>query len=281
MALNKEHTGVTIRNPSTANLLIDSTDRTSASPADFTIAKPNSILNGFFTRAAVNEVVLQWGSPNIADTYGNDVIRLNVTGHGDIDITFQNGNYTVEDILDSILFRVDLDLSGSGITFELSKIASASYEFVCSNTFSVSSTEGILYRQLGLTPDVATLTKLISNPFILPYRYIDFICNDLTYNQRLKDASTAPLVRDVLYRWMFAWDSPSPLDGYGYPIYQGYVPFVARRALPFPKQIRWEANMPIGNLTFQVYNSFGQLLAPSQVINNLMEWNMTLLVSED
>ena len=278
MALNKEHTGVTIRNPSTANLLIDSTDRTSASPADFTIAKPNSILNGFFTRAAVNEVVLQWGLSNISSEFGNNTLTLTLTGAATYTITLESGNYTVEGALKAI---VDLLNVAQAVVVFTEQPYGNVYGLTnnLGTTFSIAV--GNLQAQMGFTPALTMAENLVFNPFILPYRYIDFICNDLTYNQRLKDASTAPLVRDVLYRWVFAWDAPTPLDGYGYPIYQGYVPFVARRALPFPKQIRWEANMPIGNLTFQVYNSFGQLLAPSQVINNLMEWNMTLLVSED
>ena len=75
MALNKEHTGVTIRNPSTANLLIDSLDRTSGYSSDFLIAKPNSILNGFFTRLAVAEVVLDWCVANISSQYNNERTR--------------------------------------------------------------------------------------------------------------------------------------------------------------------------------------------------------------
>jgi hypothetical protein len=71
--------GVPIRPPSVANLQVDSTDRrgfstlgapynagfstfslpvNTQSPFDFVIARPNSILNGFFTRVANTELVL-------------------------------------------------------------------------------------------------------------------------------------------------------------------------------------------------------------------------------
>lgn len=279
MALNKEHTGVTIRNPATANLMIDSTDRpTTSSSADFTIAKTNSILNGFFTRAAVNEVVLQWGLSNISSDFGNNTLTLTLTGAATYTITLPSGNYTVEGAIKAIVAL--LNIAQVVVVFTEQPFGNV-YGLTNNLQTTFSIAPGNLQAQMGLTPTTLLAENLIFNPFLLPYRYIDFISNDLTYNQRLKDASTAPLVRDVLYRWVFAWDAPTPLDAYGYAIYQGYVPFVARRALPFPKQIRWEVNMPIGNLSFQVYNDRGQLLTPSQAASNQLEYNMGLLVSED
>ena len=59
--------GTTIRQPATANLMIDSADRDEArynSPWDFQITKGQSILNGFFTRVGTTEVTLEWNIPN-------------------------------------------------------------------------------------------------------------------------------------------------------------------------------------------------------------------------
>jgi hypothetical protein len=113
----------------------------------------------------------------------------------------------------------------------------------------------------------------------------------LTYNQSLKDSTTNIVVRDILYRWNFAWDGVPAEDAYGYPILQGYQRFVARRNITFPKQIRWERIMPIGSLSFQVYgyiplivNSEAEYLKPIPPAiagNSNIEWSMTLLVSED
>lgn len=58
----------TFRYPSTANLLIDSFDGTDDTQAySVSIQKQAALMNGFFTRIATTEVVLDWGSPNIYD----------------------------------------------------------------------------------------------------------------------------------------------------------------------------------------------------------------------
>jgi len=66
--------GVPIRQPSTANLMVDSQNRATidlsgnveyGTPANFYINKRQSILNGYFTRIGVTEVVLEWFQPNV------------------------------------------------------------------------------------------------------------------------------------------------------------------------------------------------------------------------
>jgi len=77
--LNQQNIGQTIRPSSTALLTIDSEDRFNDfvqkraavpgsynySPYDFAITKNQAIMNGFFTRLAVTEVVFPWAIPNI------------------------------------------------------------------------------------------------------------------------------------------------------------------------------------------------------------------------
>jgi hypothetical protein len=86
--------------------------------------------------------------------------------------------------------------------------------------------------------------------------------------------------QNILFRWYFAWNSPEPLDAYGYPIYQGYNRFLQRREISFPKQIAWVPNMPIGQLTFQVLDDAGNIISPELAAGE-MEWFMTMLVSEN
>jgi hypothetical protein len=70
------------------------------------------------------------------------------------------------------------------------------------------------------------------------------------------------------------------LDSLGYPIYQGYKRFIQRRPIAFPKQIKWDNNIPIGQLSFQVLDDNGRILSPD-VVQGEMEWQMTCLVSEN
>jgi len=282
--------GVTIRNPSTANLTIDSNDLTTGNAANFTLARSNSILNGFFSRLAVNEIVLNWGRGNIIAGI-NDSIRVNLTNNtGPVTtsytVSINQGFYNVNTLLDLIVTRLNAQFAPAVFAITL---GNGVYAMTVSAGYIFDFDAGILVQQLGIgTPNTPSPLHAITNPVVLPYTYLDFVCNDLTYNQSLKDATTNPIVRDVLYRWYFAWDNvPTALDAYGFPILQGYSPFVCRRALPFPKQIRWENNMPVGNLNFQVYGYCPQAQGgvydtplPADVAAK-MYWAMSLLVSED
>jgi hypothetical protein len=73
----------------------------------------------------------------------------------------------------------------------------------------------------------------------------------------------------------------------------GVTPFVLYRQFPFPKQIRWDKSMPIGNVTFTLYDDQGrniqdiwtQAYPPTTPTGtayaNSFVWNASLLLSED
>jgi hypothetical protein len=274
--------GTTIRNPSTANLLIDSIDRPdNQQSANFTINKKNSILNGFFSRMAVSEVVLDWCVDNVSEATDNNIFIV-LLGGAEIRVVVPDDSYTIADILNKLVAL--LNASPQAPSFSIIPPGGAggyvgSASLACTQPFTIIETN--LSMELNLLAGVPGQVFIVNCPVLLPYTYIDFVSNDITYNQALKDTATNNFEQNILYRWYFAWDTPPPNDAYGYPIYQGYQRFIARRILPFPKQIRWEANMPIGQLAFQVYSSQGTVLLPSQTTNGEMEWKMTLLVSED
>ena len=280
--MQRQDRGTTIRNPSTANLLIDSIDRTTGTSANFVINKNYSIMNGFFHRLAVAEVVLDWCVDNISAATENNTFSV-TTGAGTFVVTLADGSYTVAAALDALVIALNA-AAGIGVTFSLTdgpgyKILHGSAVF----TVNKQDANGIDYNlpiELNILQNVSSVDHPVNCPVLLPYTYVDIVSTELTNNQSLKDTTTNSVEQNVLYRWYFAWDTPAPVDTYGYPIYQGYQRFIARRALPFPKQIRWENNIPIGQLSFQVYSSQGTILLPSQVQGEF-EWKMTLLVSED
>jgi hypothetical protein len=268
--------GVTVRNSSTANLLIDSRDSGFGYPSNFTIAKNSSILNGFFSRLAVSEVVLQWNNQNVSAAIGNNSLTVVIATTSYTGI-IAAGNYTVAECLDALVTSLNSAVGAAG-TFSI--VQGVGFAFLsCTVAFTV--TPGILAGLLSLSVTAPLTANPVTAPFLLPYSYLDFVSNELTYNQALKDATTTDADRTVLYRWYFAWEDNSERDAYGYPIIQGYKKFCVRKALPFPKQIRWENNMPIGQLSFQVYSSQGNLLTASETQYGKLEWAMTLLVSED
>lgn len=280
--------GSPIRYPSTANLAIWSYNRDGnadlseirgTNASNFSISKRQNIMSGFFTRLAVTEMVVDWAIPNIAAVYGNNVFSVIVEGV-QTDITIPDGNYTVATLMAYILVELNAGGGIGGLTWTFVG-ADGQKSLTATGAFSIPFT--VLAGDLSITPTTATVPSVnnavpIFFPEILPIAYLDFTSPTLTYQQGLKDADTSNTTRDVLYRWIFAWDDMNPIDTDGYPIYQGYMPFKSRRYLSFPKQIKWDAQQPLGQLQFQVYNSKGELAKTTQ--KGVFEWYMNLLISE-
>ena len=273
----------TIRFPATANFLVDSIDRTEGeTSANFLISKKNSLFNGFFTRLAVNELVLDWCVPNVAAAFNDNTFSVTVTGAGGNPyvVTLPDGFYTVKEALDALVTLLN---AATGRTFSITQVGQTQYLKIDGvNTFFVNDNDSNLPLFLGLGDAVGATPAnsfAIICPKLLPYTYIDFVSANLTYCQDLKDNTTNFVNRDVLYRWVFAWDNETSYDAYGFPILQGYNPFVARRYLNYPKQIKWDNIQPIGQVEFQVYGSDGELVKVTEAQGE-MEWNMSILVSE-
>ena len=265
--------GVVIRMPSVANLFIDSSP---TSPFNFQISKTQAILNGFFTRLATTELVLEWSVPNI----NQDAFCLKQTGTT-YTATLPTGQYTVAQVLDCIVAQLASSIPGLAVSTTLGN----SVALVATSAFSVEvPVVGDLWARLGFTPGVSSTVQDVQSPDLRPYSYLDFCCTDLTYNQNVKDGSTNATDRVVLARWYMSWDNPPQNDKYGFPILMGYQVMTLRRMFSPAKQIKWEPNMSIGNLRFQVYGDQGQDPISVNVLNNSASlntrWLMTIQASE-
>ena len=264
--------------------------RTLTNSTDFSISKRNNILTGYFTRLGVVEMILDWCIPNISPYSANNTITFTITGGDPHTITLPTGHYTTAQCLDTMVvlmndaadnsFQIVENINTGRITIE------GADDFVFSET--------LLNNQLNIrNPDTPSKIFQVGCPKIIPFIFVDFVCPQLTYPQDVKDGSTALLDNNVIYRWYLSWDNQPDLDKYGFPIFQGYTPFVQRRYLPFPKQIKWDANLPIGQLNFQVLDDNGNILPTGRSGNPYegqlsadqelgeLEFQMTLLVSEN
>jgi hypothetical protein len=304
----EEKKAVTTRPSSTANFLIDSFDRDDIaypSSGNFQITKKQSIFNGFFNRMSVQEIVLDYGIPNVSVIHENSSFVINyddnVNPPVEHVIYIPDGFYTVEEALDTIVSQLNVSVGTPGafkITSGIGVTGRAEMDIdqavVPGGTFEILRENGAGTIANNLARDIFTEGQIdagfaqaypIVAPHILPFRYLDFVCSQLTYNQELKDADTSEQSRDVLYRWYFGWDNETSYDGYGFPVLQGYRSFVARRLIAYPKQIRWSSAQPVGNLTFQVYNDTDEIVDseayPDVSGGAVMEFQMTLLLSED
>lgn len=296
-------TGVQIRTPSTANLMIDSVDRQNyqagvALPPfanSFLINKTNSILNGFFNRIATAEVVLEWFVPNFAASANNLGFDVDIsgagasTGTGAFAYTINPGYYNQAQLLRALLPK--LTSAGGAITPAITwTIAPLANQAGCVITPSSDvwialsgPVATLLGFNLGPAPGgyfLATAANGIVVNIVADLRrirYLDFVSAQLTYNQELKDSATNVVSRDVLCRWYMAYDNPPQLDEFGFPILMGYTGFVLRRLFSPPKNIKWDPRQPVGQLSFEVYADNNQL-APFNFNSN---WLMTLQVSEN
>ena len=276
--------GTLIRVPATANLMFDSADRNTAinpSAWDFSIYKSQALINGYFSRIGATEVVMEWCEDNINATLGNTVGLRDLSG-ALTTITIPPGKYTVAQALNAIVagFNASALASGAVRTFSVSttKVPGQVCIDISGLGVIVTNTTTPLWQRLDYGSLTATTnTILIICPDLRPVRYVDIVTDKLTAVQDVQDAATSTTDRNVLVRWYFSYDEQNLSDAYGFPILMGYTRFCLRRLYNPPKQIKWEQNLPIGGLQFQVYDDNGNLLPPSDANTN---WLMTLQLSE-
>lgn len=318
---------ITTRPSSSANFYVDSEDKNrNEGSGNFLINKGQSLFNGFFNRIAVAEVGLDWGLPNIAAWWGNNTITIVNGGTGRTlgPITLPDGFYTAVQCLQEVAALITaaaiaagdplvLEVEFTGVDVKLVNTG------VGTDPFYVVWIDGIdppyaLARQLFSTAQLAGAVVqnteiLCFAPRILGTTYIDIVSPQLTYNQALKDSTTDNFRFDVLYRWYFADDNvPLPLEKMPFvyaanapapavqmltetnlPILQGYTPFVKRRAVPYPKQIRWDEKQPIGQVAFQCYDDRGRIISTGNFPYNIatgygganFQFQLQLLLSEN
>jgi hypothetical protein len=132
------------------------------------------------------------------------------------------------------------------------------------------------------TQSLATGHNSAPNVSLLSTPFIDICCEGLTYNQALKDTDTGLINRTMLCR---LWLTPDAFTGNMANL--GSNPILIHRTFPFPKQIRWNAMQPIGNLRFQVFDSQGYILTTfdnqtsgTHIDADMGDFSLTLLVSE-
>lgn len=317
-----EDKAVTIRPSSTANFFVDSTDKFEGTSTNFVINKNASLFNGFFNRIAVNEVVMDWGIPNVAQWWGNNFFTVAVDDGGIngtvYTVTLPDHFYSAIDALNAIVVALNaapgqtanFSVSTSGTRLGLGSdqnfviiweqsasdpsVPTASKPYYVPTNALARALFSSSQLYTGTTPVLTTnplfaLIQYMASPLVLGTRYVDFVSPQLTYNQDLKDNTTAAVSRDAIYRWYFAWDNnvgtdtfPGSPSLFPYYILQGYKPFNARRILPYPKQIRWQNSQPIGQVSFQVYDDRGRLIDTSQFTpSGNFQFQMSMLLSEN
>ena len=315
-------TAITQRPTSTALFCIDSEDRfdnysegrsnipfTNADPYDFIINRNESLVNGFFTRVGLTEIVFPWVIPNINARTSTVKIRFTIGGvvQPDEEIVVPIGFYTPSQLAAAVQTQVrNADPSLVAFTCVYGYLNQPLFYYATNTAetigfipmtpnsadYEFGPNSKQLFDVLGFSAANATLlTDRYGGPtYCQSIRYIDIVCTQLTYNQALKDTMSQPVARDSLCRVYISdvnnQSTVSPSSSTFCP--PGCAPTTIYRNFATPKQIQWLPNQPIvGALRFQVYDDSGELLSLTDTYTGLgtslnkTNWSMTLLITEN
>jgi len=296
------------------------------SPYNFSLIKNAVLVNGYMTRLAVSEVVFPWTYPNINNQtsiigYFGDNGVLNTSGV----IALPPGFYTPSElatIFQTSLQTVFATLGAGTMTcsygvgglprFVVSFTAPPTFNFsftplVYGQAYTVGVNNYIwnypsntkqLFDVMGFTNDnlVPASFQIGQATFAQAVRYIDIISPQLTANQGLPDATSQSISDSALCRLYITANGELPTGTYNVqdPLFApvGTQPFTIYRQFTVPKQIQWNAFMPIqGRIQFQVLDDNGIVLPtistnPTAVYGQAdfiaySDWSMSLLLSEN
>lgn len=314
-------TAITQRPTSTAILAIDSEDRYktypeartgSLSPYSFSINKAESLMNGFFTRLALTEVVFPWVIPNV--NRRTNIMNVTYTAGGPIaiaQIELEIGFYTPSALASAVQTAVRAitpGLNAFTMTYGVSVTGTGTaplpvFEYNTNNAstiafspvdptpaLGINPTTKQLFDLLGFTVPTNTVLATSGNgglTFCQSTRYVDIVCTQLTNNQPLKDTMSQEVNRTVICR-LYLGDGNIPgnvacsSSTFCPP---GCAPFTIYRDYASPKQIAWMPNAPVGGfLKFEVFDDNGDTLVGADSFSlgaNRSDWSMTMLVTEN
>lgn len=312
---------VTIRPPSTALMSIDSGDRIvgvrstpsyipqNLSPYSFSVTQDQAYLSGYFTRVAVTSVYFPYTMPTI--TLGNRqmIIQYSIGGTGPVVSTTLSLEYQVSvppffgsagkwytcTTLAAELqgkIRANTPMTGFTVTFDTEQ-----YRFIANTNNTDQFTFVPVYLQnynpgvfammnwnnKGSPGGINSLGPVLDSgvPNLLQTRYVDIVCEQLTYPQDVRDSSTQVRSHDSICR-IYLEDPDVPIHD------QGSKPFIMRIDFNTPKQIKWVPGTSIANMNFRVLNQYGGVLTQGTEVtptpgldSNNQDWAITLQATEN
>jgi len=297
---NARQSAMTIRQPSTALLTIDSEDRYTnyidasnnpSSPYNFTIRKTESLMPGFITRVGISEIVFPWTIPNINVKTNQILFSYSLSGDPVVTkvLKLTQGFYTPSELATEISTLVD-NLPGNPLPSFVFQYATGQFsdsfdspvfEYLSGTPYDkvafsplpyntpaypYNSNSKQLFNLLGLSSRNTQLLLGDYSNYTLcqAIRYVDIVCNQLTNSQAQKDQTSQTIARDMLCRIYV--DSAPGLQSTikaSEDIFcpPGCAPTTIYHNYTVPKQIQWIPNQNIpGYLQFQVYDDTGDLL---------------------
>jgi hypothetical protein len=317
---------VDIRPPATAILTINSADRYKSfaarynnpgnsnanqltSPADFVLNIGQNLMNGNFTRLAVTQVQINYTWPNVCPATNGIYLNWQPGGTGAVtqylisfspNTTYTYGPVNINSVQSTTLQAIIRAATGSStftVTYGSAQVNLLSFASGNTDKFYFSrwtSTTGpnayTLMEFFGFSAVQVLATTQLGGMKATPARtqFVDVVCEPITSNQLLRDASTTPNSKTLLTRIYTQAENQISQN-----ITNGSGIYSLQKTYTLPKQIAWPANQPIaGNLRFQLLDDQGYVLTCGASNNdafgnlgpfndvNMGDWSLTLQVSE-
>ena len=274
--------------------------------SNFTIQSPGALIYGYIDRLIVSQIQIQCNIPTIVP-YRNDrfFIALNSTNVL-YPITIPYGYYTPAElaaVLQIQIAAVPALAAGTFLVgyaqnaFTFRSTAAVPLEFYFPDTQEILNTPGetdeslkvVLkaYKVLGMTFGNAgggISVQISSNtPNFLYTPYIDFYSDVLTNYQEVKDTNTSVAKPKGLIARVYLSGSGG-VQGQRATSALGSEPFVVTADLNSPKIIRWERNVAVPSIDFQLLDSYGDFIPGPSPLDGIYyaqtEFQMTLLCVE-
>jgi hypothetical protein len=269
-------------------------------PLDVLITSGQNFLNGFFTRIALTEVRIPWFLPTLTARNNTITMQYFPSGMGPtlFLLTLAPGWYSPTTLAAELQRVIRLPLVSGGANLPSITCTYSTTQFAFTAAANVAGDEFMflpvigptatqrttIYEMMNWINNYVSATQLSGVPTMLSTEFVDIVCNQLTYAQDVKDGDTGRISHDVIARIYLARDG---LDSA--PDTLGSTPFVIYRQFQTPKQIKWDNNLPIGQMQFNLYDDRGLPLTTNvpavanvspDLDTSLGEWSMSLLVSE-
>jgi hypothetical protein len=286
---------ITMRKPLSGFFLLDSADRnltgasTRLSPEaqpwnNFSISKPQPLLDGFAKNLAVTEILFPWAIPNI--TTRNNIFYIEFANGGikqiEIGVGFYNGTALAQEIQNQIDDLQGVEFQGNAPYVNVDYNQAGRYFSMTvnnENNFTLYSSENKQFDFLTWTQNASLLKTLGFNPaqqgqqitdaiigsptFIRYTNYVDIVSSRLHYDNDIKDGdSSQKTIRDILCRVYCANEvSTFSVDEVG------TAPFLIHRQFMTPKYIKLNPKQFFNAIDIKVFDQYGDLVytPPTQV----------------
>jgi hypothetical protein len=297
-------------NQPTDNALIAEYEGIDPPSNNFAIQSPGALIYGYINRLVVSQIQLQCNIPTIVPNRNNRFFIALTATNVLYPITMPYGYYTPAELAAMLQIQIAAVPALAAGTFTVTYNPQNGFVFrstaVVPLNFYFPDTEQILntpgetnasvkvvlkaYKVLGMTLGNADIggpgisIQISSNtPNFLYTPYIDFYSDVLTNYQNVKDTNTSVAKPKGLIARVYLSGSGG-VQGQRATSALGSEPFVVTADLNSPKIIRWEPNVAVPSIDFQLLDCYGDFIPGPSPFDNIYyaqtEFQMTLLCVE-